>query len=228
MKKNKTLFVSHQYKRKGFFYFLCFMLLAHLSYFAYLKLWEPQPLLQFESIPEIFIRGELSADSTGLISDKKLRVVKASALKSEGKSPSFLTAKPRAAKKGINSVMAQSLESIYGIGPVLSKRIVKYRTALGGFAHMDQLYMVYGLDSVVVMAVEEVYKVVKLPVISKISINKASAYQLSRLPFLDRNLADKIVTYRAKHGLFKDINDILNITALSEEKMNIIKLYLNL
>ncbi len=228
MKKNKTLFVSQQYKRRGFFYFLCVMFFIHLSYFAYLKLREPKPLLLFESIPEIFIKRELSSDITGIIPDMKLMDVKASALKSQEKSPSFLAAKPKVAKSGINSVSAQALESIYGIGPVLSKRIVKYRTALGGFAHMDQIFKVYGLDSLVVLAVKEVYKVVKLPVISKISINTANAYQLSRLPFLDRNLADKIVTYRAKYGLFKDVSEISNIMSLTEEKIDIIKLYLNL
>ena len=41
-----------------------------------------------------------------------------------------------------------------GIGSVLSRRIVKFRDALGGFVSIDQLYKVYGLDSSVIKNIE--------------------------------------------------------------------------
>jgi len=50
----------------------------------------------------------------------------------------------------INTTEAQSLEVFRGIGPTLSKRIIKYRDRLGGFIHSDQLYEVYGLPREVV------------------------------------------------------------------------------
>ena len=40
------------------------------------------------------------------------------------------------------------LESAPGIGKKLAARIIKYRTALGGFIHMNQLYEVFGMDQI--------------------------------------------------------------------------------
>jgi len=54
-------------------------------------------------------------------------------------------------KQDLNLAKADDLLPIYGIGPVLSQRIIKYRDALGGFKQESQLYKVYGLDSVVVL-----------------------------------------------------------------------------
>lgn len=55
----------------------------------------------------------------------------------------------------INKADEAQLEAIRGIGPVLSKRITKYRKLLGGFVKKEQLKEVYGLDS---LAIQEVSK----------------------------------------------------------------------
>ena len=52
----------------------------------------------------------------------------------------------------LNAATAQQLERLPGVGVVLSERIVKYRSALGGFVEKEQLFQVYGLDSTVVHA----------------------------------------------------------------------------
>ena len=46
----------------------------------------------------------------------------------------------------LNEASAEDLTLLAGIGTVLSPRIVKFRSALGGFSSVDQLYMVYGLE----------------------------------------------------------------------------------
>ena len=51
---------------------------------------------------------------------------------------------------GINRATAKEWADLPGIGPVLSRRIVKFRSALGGFVSLDQLHEVYGLDSAVI------------------------------------------------------------------------------
>lgn len=63
-------------------------------------------------------------------------------------------------KKDINTATAEELKKIYGIGAVYSKRIVSYRTSLGGFKSMNELYKVYGLDSIVVQRIMNYYKIV--------------------------------------------------------------------
>ena len=50
----------------------------------------------------------------------------------------------------INRATAEEWADLPGIGPVLSRRIVKFRSALGGFVSLDQLQEVYGLDSAVI------------------------------------------------------------------------------
>jgi len=50
----------------------------------------------------------------------------------------------------LNQASAEEWAELPGIGPVLSRRIVKFRSVLGGFASLDQLHQVYGLDSAVI------------------------------------------------------------------------------
>lgn len=50
----------------------------------------------------------------------------------------------------LNLVDAEGLQQLRGVGPVLSERIVRFRDALGGFLCIEDLYEVYGLDSIVV------------------------------------------------------------------------------
>ena len=127
----------------------------------------------------------------------------------------------------VNKATALDFQKVYGIGPVYSKRIVKFRAILGGFVHMDQLQQVYGLDTIVVKALKASLSVQGTPVIRKISVNNASVYELQILPFFTKELAEKIVSERAKNGLFNDFEKISNILGLPEDKIEIIKLYLN-
>ena len=55
----------------------------------------------------------------------------------------------------INQATAEEWDALPGFGPVLSLRTVKFREAMGGFASVDQLYMVYGLDSATVLNVKD-------------------------------------------------------------------------
>ena len=71
-------------------------------------------------------------------------------------------AKPNAVKD-LNTVTETQLQKIRGIGKVLAKRIVKYRTSLGGFRHNHQLYKVYYLDTIVANRVLEKYQVLNSP-----------------------------------------------------------------
>lgn len=54
----------------------------------------------------------------------------------------------------INQATAEEWDALPGFGPVLSQRTVKFREAMGGFATLDQLHMVYGLDSATVLKVK--------------------------------------------------------------------------
>lgn len=216
MKNNKTLFVSYQYKRKGFFYFLCVTFLLHLAYYGYDTYLSPSAVMMIENLPEEFITINKTIESE----------VSPRALKQPKQLSKVLTSKAIKTVLDVNHANASDFQRVYGIGPVYSERIVKFRNALGAFVHMDQLYQVYGLDSVVVKAIKASFSVQDTPVTHKISVNSASEYELQRLPFFTKELAGKIVRERAKNGLFNDFHEISNILSLPEDKIEIIKLYL--
>lgn len=216
MKNNKTLFVSYQYKRKGFFYFLCVTFLLHLAYYGYDTYLSPSAVMMIENLPEEFITINKTIESE----------VSPRALKQPKQLSKVLTSKAIKTVLDVNHANASDFQRVYGIGPVYSERIVKFRNALGAFVHMDQLYQVYGLDSVVVKAIKASFSVQDTPVTYKISVNSASEYELQRLPFFTKELAGKIVRERAKNGLFNDFHEISNILSLPEDKIEIIKLYL--
>lgn len=216
MKNNKTLFVSYQYKRKGFFYFLCVTFLLHLAYYGYDTYLSTSAVMMIENLPEEFITINKTIEPE----------VSSRALKQPKQLSKVLTSKAIKTVLDVNHANASDFQRVYGIGPVYSERIVKFRNALGAFVHMDQLYQVYGLDSVVVKAIKASFSVQDTPVTHKISVNSASEYELQRLPFFTKELAGKIVRERARNGLFNDFHEISNILSLPEDKIEIIKLYL--
>lgn len=126
----------------------------------------------------------------------------------------------------INDADTTLLQSIYGIGPVLSKRIVKYRESLGGFVSNDQLNEIYGLDSVVVN------RLIKRSFLKndfeprKFSINTAEESELATHPYLSRKMAKAIVTYRFQHGKFQAVDDLQKIQTMEKKVFDKIYPYL--
>ncbi len=107
----------------------------------------------------------------------------------------------------INLATAEDLQSVNGIGPVLSKRIVKYRNAIGGFHSWTQLQKVYGLESDVIAKIKRKFilksstKSIEKPVVKK-PINTATAKELQRVYGIGEKLAGRIIKYRESIGGF--------------------------
>ncbi len=116
--------------------------------------------------------------------------------------------------------------TVYGIGPVLAKRIVSYREKLGGFLDIGQLKNVYGLDSTVVKTVATRFFVDPDFVPNQLDINKSTERQLADHPYIKYKLAKTIVAYRFQHGSFKEIDDLLKIDLINEQVFENIRPYL--
>ncbi len=128
----------------------------------------------------------------------------------------------------LNKATADELKRVYGVGEVLSKRIVKFRNALGGFLVEEQLLDVYGLKPEVVDRIIRRYKVIEQPSINKIRLNSATADELAKLLYINRKLAAKIIAYRENSGSFDSLNELTKIAGFPEDKIDRIKLYLTL
>ena len=101
--------------------------------------------------------------------------------------------------KDLNTSSARDLTQVRGIGEVLSKRIVKYRTRLQGFDELDQLYEVYGLDSLVVEKVKRQFKLITKPERVKTPIAEVTMEALLRIPYLSKSEAKKIIGLRTRN-----------------------------
>ena len=128
-------------------------------------------------------------------------------------------------KKDINEVEEYDFLKVKGIGKVLSSRIVKYRKYIKGFSTLDQLYEVYGLDSLVVDNVKNHFEIQKLPELKKIKISEASLYDLSRVPYINKEESTEIIKLRTRQKKII-LEDLFHITGFDSLKISRISLYL--
>ena len=124
----------------------------------------------------------------------------------------------------INSADTVQFKQLPGIGSVLAKRIVKYRDLLGGFYSIDQLREVYGLNEQTFGLIENKVRV-EPSRIKKIDLNFSDLNELSRHPYLQKNLASKIIKFRSKNGSFKNMIVLRDSMILNIEEYNRIKPY---
>lgn len=126
----------------------------------------------------------------------------------------------------INTATKDDLMKIYGIGEVISVRILKLKESLGGFVSMDQMEDVWGLSPDVIEKLAVSFKISALPEIKKIDINNASLKEIAQFPYFKYALAKEIITYRSMNGDFNNVEDLTKIKGFPIEKANVIALYL--
>ena len=120
------------------------------------------------------------------------------------------------------------MKQINDIGEVLARRIVSYRTKIGGFVNDLQLKDIYGLNYENRNKITADYTVKTSNSYQKIDINKATLLQLSEVVYFDYELAREIIDYRLlneKIGSFEELAKIKNFPA---DKIDRIKLYLTI
>ncbi|HZY78217.1 MAG TPA: helix-hairpin-helix domain-containing protein [Cyclobacteriaceae bacterium] len=143
--------------------------------------------------------------------------------------PARLPPKQKPVEKfDLNLADTAKLKTIYGIGPVIARRIALYRESLGGFIMFEQLYEVWGLDSTVVRRLSE--KSVIAPGFTpvKLPINHCGEQELARHPYIRTKLARAIVNYRLQHGNFASIDDLTKIVVVDEKAFQRIKPYITI
>lgn len=113
----------------------------------------------------------------------------------------------------LNAATASEFQSIRGIGEKLSNRIIRFREKLGGFVSTQQLYQVYGLDSLLLDNTMERFDVVTP--CKRILINSVSLQELESHLYLNAQQSEEIIKLRSINGTI-DSSSIRNIFTLSE------------
>ncbi len=152
-------------------------------------------------------------------------------IKNQKKSTAFAakndTKKSIIAKQDINKATEEDLIKINGIGAVLSKRIIQYRTKLAGFTFDHQLYEVWNLDKLVVGKILEQFTVIEKPAIKKININTASFKEILTIVYIDYELCKKIFDYKKEIAEYQSVEELKNIDGFPLDKYERITLYLD-
>ena len=124
----------------------------------------------------------------------------------------------------LNSADSILLKQLPGIGDKLSKRIVKYRDLLGGFHSISQLNEVYGIDESSIRKLENKITIDGTK-IKKLNLNFSDQAELARHPYIQLNLAKKIIKFRTRYGSMNDCRIWQDSMILNIEEYNRIKPY---
>ena len=111
----------------------------------------------------------------------------------------------------INAADTAVLKQVYGIGPKLSNRIVRYRELIGGYVSLDQLHEVYGLQDSVLAALDTLSFVAQAFQPEAIPINDLNEKDLARHPYVSQAQARAIKSYQYQHGAFESVQDLSKI-----------------
>ena len=125
----------------------------------------------------------------------------------------------------LNMADTTELQQIRGIGPAFSRRIVGYRELLGGYVNTKQLMEVYGLDSTRYAAIAE-FVSTDTTNIKKINLNTADYTELVRHPYINRQIANAILTIRNQHGPYAEISELLKSYLIDDQTLKKLKPYL--
>jgi competence ComEA-like helix-hairpin-helix protein len=126
----------------------------------------------------------------------------------------------------INSSDTSAWKQLKGIGSGYAKRIVNFRTKLGGFVSVEQVAETYGLP-------DSVFQQIKLQLknnsstVRKININNCTIEELKAHPYIGFSVANAIVQYRKEHGNFTSVAELQKIGAIDDKLYRKISPYLS-
>lgn len=131
-------------------------------------------------------------------------------------------------KSDLNEATIEDLQEIKGIGEVLSKRIVRYRSQIGGFLDDIQLKDIYGLKYETRNAITEKFTVKNSKPFEKIDLNTAKVVDLVEVYYIHYELARRIINYRITREKITSFEELAEIQGFPYDKMDRLKLYLKI
>jgi competence protein ComEA len=124
----------------------------------------------------------------------------------------------------INSADTTELMRIRGIGPVFSRRIVRYREILGGYHNVAQLLEVYGMDEGRYVDTEP-FVYADTTLVTRLRPLEDEFGTLLRHPYLDYEQVSEIFRLRRSGGL-KNAEDLLQSALFTGQDITRLSPYL--
>jgi competence protein ComEA len=125
----------------------------------------------------------------------------------------------------LNISDSNALAGIYGIGPVLSARIIKYRKLLGGYVSKEQLLEVYGMTQENYENIRD-FIFIDSVAVTRINLNTTGLAELSSHPYLNDYQARALISYREINGKYVSTDEIIRNNLLPDNIYVKIKPYL--
>lgn len=110
----------------------------------------------------------------------------------------------------INLADSTELVALPQIGNVMASRIHRYRNRLGGYATLEQLFEVKGMDSARFETIQP-YIILGDYQITKINVNQDEFKTLLRHPYLEYEQVKAIVNHRERKGFIKNWEQLKGI-----------------
>ncbi len=112
----------------------------------------------------------------------------------------------------------EELQQIVGIGPARARKLLQYRTQLGGFVHAGQ-YAELGFPSEVVTSLQAQLTIAANFTPRQINVNGATKPQLAAHPYITYQQAKIMVAYVEQHGPLQDVEHLRELYGISQEEM---------
>jgi len=125
----------------------------------------------------------------------------------------------------LNSADTTDLIQLPGIGPVFSKRIIKYRDLLGGFVKKEQLLEVYNFSPETFENISDMLTV-DSTLVKRLRINFLEYSDLLRHPYLNKEQVRGIINRRDTAGPFKNLSEVASTQVFDSESFARIRPYL--
>lgn len=115
----------------------------------------------------------------------------------------------------LNAADSAALVDKLLLSPWQASRVVKYRNLLGGYYQASQLSEVYGFSQTV-LSRSLPYVLVDTTLIIKIDLNNSTFKEILRHPYTNYEMTQAIVNKRQKEGKYKSVNELKEITLISD------------
>lgn len=113
-------------------------------------------------------------------------------------------------KVELNSADSLALLDLDGVGPAFAKRILKYRSLLGGFVAVEQLKEVYGFTDEMFEKLKP-FTTVNSGLVKKLDLNKDDFKTINKHPYLSYELTKTLFDWRRKTNITAtNLKDIIN------------------